>query len=84
MLVGRTEQPAESLWRLACSRGVIAIALRTSLVVGTLLNLINQGPLLLDDWAALHGLPVLLNYLVPYAVATHAAAQALVRRRTAR
>lgn len=54
-------------------------ALKVSLVVGTLLNLINQGA------TAWHGgalsLPhLLLNYLVPFCVSTYSAAKNEVGR----
>ena len=59
---------------MAGQRRIVIAALKVALVVGTLLNLINQGGRLLD------GLPlswfhVLLNYLVPYCVASYSAAR---------
>jgi hypothetical protein len=66
--------------RVALSWRVVAIGLRTSLVVGTLLNVINHGEILLGTWS-LHQLPeVVLNYLVPYLVATYGATSASVQR----
>lgn len=58
---------------------MVLAALKVSLVVGTLLNAINQGGRLLD------GLPpswfyVALNYLVPYCVSTYSAARNELRR----
>ena len=63
-----------ALLRMAGQRRIVIAALKVALVVGTLLNLINQGGRLLD------GLPlswfhVLLNYLVPYCVASYSAAR---------
>lgn len=58
--------------RLAASRRIAGNALRICLVVGTILNLINHGPTLLSG--RLPGLAhLLLNFLVPYAVATYSA-----------
>lgn len=67
------------LFRTACQRPIVVAALRLALVVGTVLNLINQGGRLFD------GLPlswfhVALNYLVPYCVSTYSAARNELRR----
>lgn len=65
-----------SVWRrglcLAASRRIAGNALRICLVVGTVLNLINQGPAL---WSGQRPslLHLLLNFMVPYAVATYSA-----------
>lgn len=67
-----------SPWKLATRRDVVHRATRTSLIVGTLLVVINQGDRLLVgdmDWSLL--LRVLLTYFVPYAVATYASVGAL-------
>jgi hypothetical protein len=57
----------------ACQRPIAISALKVALVVGTVLNLINQGERLLDglqpSW-----LHVLLNYFVPYCVSSYSAA----------
>ena len=52
---------------------VIRIAVKTSLVVGTLLNAINHGPTLLRDAGAVHGFALLLNYVIPYCVSSWSA-----------
>lgn len=62
------------LLKLACSHQIAVNALKIALVVGTLLNLINQGNALL----ALTGVSwphVALNYFVPYLVASYSAAK---------
>lgn len=41
-----------SIWSLACSRKIAGNALRISLVVGTVLNLINQGAAILS-WSGI-------------------------------
>ena len=47
--------------------------LKVALVVGTLLNLINQGNLMLDGaWSEVHIPKLLLTYCVPYCVAVYA------------
>lgn len=64
----------------ACQRPIVVAALKVALVVGTILNLINQGGRLME------GLPpswfhVALNYLVPYCVSSYSAARNELRRR---
>ena len=64
----------------ASTRPIVIGALKVSLVVGTILNLINQGGRLLD------GLPlswfhVVLNYLVPYCVSSYSAARNQTRKK---
>lgn len=69
----------ETLLRTACKRPIVVAAIKVALVVGSLLNVINQGGRLLD------GLPpswfhVVLNYLVPYCVSSYSAARNELRR----
>lgn len=69
----------KTVLRTACRRPIVAAAIKLALVVGTLLNIINQGGRLLD------GLPpswfhVFLNYLVPYCVSSYSAARQEMRR----
>jgi len=60
------------------TRPVVMTAVKVSVFVGTCLNLINQGP---GVWAgeAVHWGKFLLNYAVPYCVATYSAAKAKAR-----
>lgn len=62
------------LLRLACSARIALSAWRIALVVGSVLNAINQGGAIYEgkdvDW-----LHFLLNYLVPYCVASYSAAK---------
>jgi len=64
------------VWRLAMkfasSRRIVVNATKIAAVVGTLLNGINQGGALLDG-QAISVAHLLLNYLVPYSVATYSA-----------
>ncbi|MBI1196242.1 MAG: hypothetical protein GC203_00090 [Phenylobacterium sp.] len=60
------------------SDGVPLRALAVALVVGTVLNLINQGDALLRG-GDLHYGKLILTYLVPYAVSTHGAVMARLR-----
>jgi hypothetical protein len=61
------------LVRYAASDGVPARSLRVALVVGTLLNLINQGDALLK-YAPVSWFKLLLTFAMPYAVSTYGAA----------
>ncbi|HCY64404.1 MAG TPA: hypothetical protein DHV59_16575 [Oxalobacteraceae bacterium] len=55
-------------------------AVRVALVVGTVLNAINQGGAIISGKTVLW-LHVALNYLVPYCVASYSAARNEVSRR---
>ena len=60
------------LWRYAISDGVPKRSLVIALIVGTILNLINQGDVLVAG-AALDMVKLLLTYVVPYCVSTYGA-----------
>ena len=66
-------------WKLACScavsNGVPRHSLYVALVVGTVLNIINQGDALLGA-SPINWVKVILTYLVPYAVCTYGAVYA--------
>ena len=68
------------VWVCATTRGVPRRALGVTIVVGTLLNAINQGAALLGhgrvDWVKL-----ILTFLVPYGVATYGAVTARLAAR---
>lgn len=53
--------------------GVPRRSLGVAVVVGTLLNLINQGDVLLTGWSHLDLTKILLTYAVPYCVASYGA-----------
>lgn len=74
----RLRPQARTLLAAACASPVAGSALKVALVVGTLLNLINQGEALLDG-AALSWPRLLLNYGVPYLVSTYSAARQALR-----
>ena len=66
-------------WKIACqcavSDGVPRRSFYVALVVGTILNLINQGDAIFD-LGSVNWLKVLLTYFVPYAVCTYGAVSA--------
>ncbi|AYH43846.1 nitrate/nitrite transporter NrtS [Azoarcus sp. DN11] len=57
----------------ACRPEIASAALKVSLVVGVMLNGVNQGGVLLDGGAIDWGRG-LLNFLVPYCVSSYSAA----------
>jgi hypothetical protein len=66
--MSRLSETARAAW----AAGIPQRALVVALVVGTVLNLINQGDALLTG-RALHWGKLLLTYLVPFVVSTHGA-----------
>lgn len=71
-------------WRrvasLAFADGIPKRALTVALIVGTILNLINQGDALVTG-AAVNWFKVALTYMVPYCVNTHGAVTVALRRK---
>ena len=63
-----------SLFRHARSPRIVRNALKIALVVGTILNLINQGERLIGS-GAISWPHFVLNYIVPYCVASYSAAK---------
>jgi hypothetical protein len=63
-----------SFLAVACSRKIASNALRISLVVGCILNLINQGASIMAG-SGISWRHVLLNFFVPYCVASYSAAK---------
>jgi hypothetical protein len=72
-------------WKWACryavSNGIPRRSLYVAVIVGTILNLINQGDAI---WGAepVNWLKVILTYFVPYAVCTYGAVSVQARIRT--
>lgn len=62
------------LLQTAFFQNIAINALRIALVVGTILNLINQGETIFTG-GEISWLHVLLNYLVPYCVTNYSAAK---------
>ena len=61
-----------TIWLCAIAAGVPRRSLAAAIVVGTILNLINQGDALFGG-KALDWVKVALTYIVPYCVATYGA-----------
>jgi hypothetical protein len=60
-------------WQCCIADGIPRRSFAVALVVGTILNLINQGDAILSG-APLNVIKLLLTYAVPYCVATYGAA----------
>jgi hypothetical protein len=72
------------IWRSCFSDGIPRRSFAVAAVVGTVLNLINQGDAVLDG-APLNVAKMALTYLVPYCVATYGAVSfRLAERRRSR
>lgn len=65
----------QDLYRLATTGGVPRSALKVAVVVGTLLNLINQGDALFAGGPLVYW-KIGLTYCVPYLVSTYGAVMA--------
>ncbi len=63
-----------TLFQTACSGKIVKNSLRIALVVGSILNLVNQGDAILAG-TGVSWIHVALNYLVPYCVASYSAAK---------
>jgi hypothetical protein len=61
-----------AIWQCVIAPGVLRRSLAAAVIVGTVLNLINQGDALFAG-KALDWLKVVLTYIVPYCVATYGA-----------
>ena len=79
-----SEQNTPPSWlALACRPGVVRRSALVALIVGLVLNLINQGDALLGG-GPLNWWKIFLTFCVPYCVATYGAVsalRALARRR---
>ncbi len=80
--MGTMRRSTETLIRSARQRPVLTGGLKVSAVVGTLLNLVNQGPAIFagtePNWAGL-----VANYLIPFCVSVYSGARIHMRSRAA-
>jgi hypothetical protein len=70
----------QRFWSSAVQKHIVVNACRIALVVGTVLNLINQGDAILAGQGISWG-HITMNYLVPYCVATYSAVKNELNRR---
>ena len=72
-----TNFPA-SFWTLASSGQVVKSSLKVSLIVGTVLALINNGPAIVQMSLGMDRVvQIVLTYIVPYSVSTYSAVKAI-------
>ena len=64
--------PSDSFLRLAVSNGIPKRSAIVAAIVGTILNVINQGDVVLSG-GGVDSMKAALTYCVPYCVATYAA-----------
>ena len=63
-------------WRHCFERAIVFTAIRTAIVVGTILALINHFEAIATwSFTPMQELKIALTYVVPFSVATYAAAQ---------
>jgi hypothetical protein len=78
--MGTFRDSAADLIRSARQRAVVSGGVKVSAFVGTLLNLVNQGPAILGgmspNWPGL-----VMNYLIPFCVSVYSGARIAMRGR---
>lgn len=62
----------QDFFQMARSRDIVHNAVRIALVVGTMLNVLNQGEALLAG-SGIAWVHIAMNFVVPYCVATYSA-----------
>ena len=73
--------PNASFFDLATTSQVVKTALRISLIVGSILALINHGEGIVNlSLSSQNIIQILLTYLVPYGVSTYSSVKALQSR----
>lgn len=73
-----TRQYLRRALNVACAADIVRNAMGVSMVVGSVLNLVNQGARWLDGEGVLIG-GLVLNYAIPYFVATFSAVRIRLR-----
>jgi hypothetical protein len=77
-------RPFRRFWATAIRREIVRRAVRTALLVGSVLAAINHGPeLVTGTVSARRWFQICLTYLVPYCVATYSATMQELRHQAA-
>ncbi|RPH28784.1 MAG: hypothetical protein EHM93_18340 [Bacteroidales bacterium] len=64
---------------IALEKQTVSRAIKICLIVGTILNIINQGRVIINgDWQNISAVRMLLTYSVPYCVSTYSSAMAKI------
>lgn len=65
-----------SFWRHCANRGILRTSLKTALLVGSILAFINHFEAIVSwSFTPIQRLKIAITYLVPFSVATYAAAR---------
>lgn len=72
-------QPTKTLVSIGFSQPILSNSIKIALVVGTILNAINQGERILAGSEVLWG-SLFLNYLIPFCVSCYSAARHAMRQ----
>lgn len=73
-------QSKNKFLEIALERQTVIRAIKICLIVGTILNMINQGTLIFGwDWQNISISRMMLTYCVPYCVSTYSSAMAKLK-----
>lgn len=78
-MAGHPERGAAAVGRLMLTPAIFCSALKVAVVVGTVLNLINNGDRIFGQ-ESISGWSVAMNFLVPFLVSSYSAARHEARR----
>lgn len=68
--------------KIAFQKAIVIDSLKVALVVGVILNLINQWQTIIDfHWSAVNYVKLALTFCVPYLVSTYASVKTELRNR---
>ncbi len=68
--------PPHSIYSFATERATLIDAIKVALLVGAILNIVNQG----DGETQIHWPKLILTFCVPFCVSVYAATRAKMRR----
>jgi hypothetical protein len=75
-----------TFWQAACDKATLRRAVKVSLIVGTLLCLINQWEAIIAGFVGVNWVKYFLTYLIPFSVSVYSTAASrvdMVKRRIA-
>lgn len=73
--------PPRSIYSFATERATLIDAIKVALLVGAILNIINQGDALMGNGETqVHWPKLILTFCVPFCVSVYAATRAKIRR----
>ena len=67
------------VWNIIFSKQVVKTAIKLSLIVGTILGLINHGPsIIANTISSGQKIQIMVTYLVPYSVSTYSSVKSIL------